>query len=59
HDLQVDPEEAVNLVESSRPIHVAARRKFSTILAGFPKRDPRPRYTPTPPQPWDRKPDAP
>ena len=59
HDLQDDPEESANLVGSSQPIHVAARRKFSTIIAGFPKRDPRPRYTPTPPQPWDRKPDLP
>jgi arylsulfatase A-like enzyme len=59
HDLQDDPEESANLVGSSQPIHVAARRKFSTIIAGFPKRDPRPRYTPTPPQPWDRKPELP
>ncbi len=59
HDLQDDPEESANLVGSSQPIHVAARRKFSTIIAGFPKRDPRPRYTPTPPQRWDRKPELP
>ena len=59
HDLQVDPGETANLVKSPRPSHVTARRKFATIIAGFPKQDPRPRYTPTPPQPWDRKPDTP
>ena len=56
HDLQADPEELKNLVDSGSAVHVTARKKFMRIIAGFPKRDPRPRYDPTPPQPWDRKP---
>ncbi len=59
HDLKADPTEETNLLGSTRPAHVAARKKFSTVISGFPNKDPRPRYTPTPPQPWDRKPDAP
>ena len=57
-DLVDDPEEVTNLVGSSEPEHVAAFRKFSRVIAGFPKRDPRPRYSPTAPQAWDRKPTA-
>ena len=55
-DLSNDPEEATNLVGSREPEHVAAVRKFARVIAGFPKRDPRPRYSPTAPQAWDRKP---
>ena len=57
-DLVDDPEEVTNLIGSSEPEHVAAIRKFSRVIAGFPKRDPRPRYSPTAPQAWDRKPTA-
>ena len=59
HDLKTDPTEEINLLESVQSAHVAARRKFSAVISDFPKKDPRPRYTPTPPQPWDRKPDTP
>ena len=57
-DLVTDPEEAKNLIESREREHVAAHRRFARIIAEFPKRDPRPRYSPTAPQPWDRKPDG-
>ena len=56
HDLQQDPVEEVNLVASTDPEHRAALRRFQGILESFPEKDARPRYDPTPPQPWDRKP---
>lgn len=56
HDLQRDPVEEVNLVASTDPEHQAALRRFQAILESFPEKDARPRYDPTPPQPWDRKP---
>ncbi len=53
YDLQADPAEGVNLIDSDRPEHRAARRKLSAVVEGFPRRDARPRYEPLPPQPWD------
>ncbi|NQT51862.1 sulfatase-like hydrolase/transferase, partial [bacterium] len=57
-DLIADPAETKNLLDSTAPEHVAARKKLEAIVAAMPKRDARPRYDPTPPQPWDRKPGA-
>ena len=56
HDLKEDPVEAVNLVTSAEPEHQAALQRFQGILESFPETDARPRYDPTPPQPWDRTP---
>lgn len=55
-DLKEDPAETKNLIGSSAPQIVAARKKLEAVLATFPARDAAPRYDPTPPQPWDRKP---
>ena len=56
HDLKQDPTEAQNLLASKNSKHQAALRRFQAILESFPEKDARPRYDPTPPQPWDRKP---
>ena len=55
HDLQEDPGEQTNLIDSPQPEHRVALAKLSAVVAGFPKRDGRPRYDPTPAQPWDKK----
>ena len=55
-DLIADPAETRNLIASTTPKALAARKKLEAIVATFPKHDARPRYDPTPPQPWDRKP---
>ena len=34
-----------------------ARKKLEAIVRSFPAEDARPKYDPTPPQPWDKKPD--
>ena len=56
HDLKQDPTEETNLLASKNPKHQSALRRFQAILESFPEKDARPRYDPTPPQPWDRKP---
>ncbi|MGH9340177.1 MAG: sulfatase-like hydrolase/transferase [Acidobacteriota bacterium] len=53
-DLTADPAEAHNLIDSKDPKIVAARRKLEAVVKSFPKQDARPRYDPTPPQPWDK-----
>ena len=53
HDLQTDPAEAVNLIDSDRPEHLAAKKKLTAVVASLPKQDGRPRYRPLDPQPWD------
>ncbi len=55
-DLITDPGETRNLIDSTDADAVAARRKLEAVVKSFPKQDARPRYDPTPPQPWDRKP---
>jgi arylsulfatase A-like enzyme len=56
YDLCRDPDEAENLAASEDPDVVAARQKLEAAVAAFPTTDAAPRYDPTPPQPWDRKP---
>lgn len=55
-DLIEDPAEMNNLIHSSNSQVVAARKKLEKVLHSFPKADARPRYDPTPAQPWDKKP---
>ena len=55
HDLREDPAEETNLLTSTQAAHRVALAKLSAVVAKFPKRDGRPRYDPTPPQPWDKK----
>ena len=56
YDLTQDPAETKNLIDSTDATVVAARKKLEAVVASFPKKDARPKYHPTPPQPWDRKP---
>ena len=53
YDLQEDPWEETNLIDSKVAEHVAAREKLEAVVAGFPAQDGRPRYDALPPQPWD------
>lgn len=55
HDLTNDPQEKNNLVESTNPKHQAALKKFQSVVDTMPDKDARPRYTPRPPNPWDKK----
>ena len=59
HDLKTDPAEEVNLIASTEQDAIAARERLVTFLQAFPEQDGRPRYTPTPAQPWDVKPPGP
>ncbi|MBT3227622.1 MAG: sulfatase-like hydrolase/transferase [Candidatus Marinimicrobia bacterium] len=52
-DLTADPGETTNLIDSSLPAIIAARKKFETAIVGFPDKDARPKYEPTPAQTWD------
>jgi arylsulfatase A-like enzyme len=56
YDLVKDPAETKDLYDSTDPAAAAARKKLEAVVASFPEKDARPRYDPTPPQPWDRKP---
>jgi len=55
HDLAKDPAEEENLIDSTQPAHLAALHKLTAVFKTFPQQDGRPRYDPTPPQPWDKK----
>jgi arylsulfatase A-like enzyme len=57
YDLIEDPYEEFNLIESPDPDPRAAMAELRTLIESFPEEDAYPRYDPTPPQPWDRKPD--
>ena len=54
-DMDKDPGERNNLIDSTDPALVAARKKLEAVAATFPAKDAAPRYDPMPPQPWDRK----
>ncbi len=56
-DLLADPGETKNLIDSTDPKVLAARKKLEAVVRSFPPEDAKPKYDPTPPQPWDRKPD--
>jgi arylsulfatase A-like enzyme len=56
YDLQEDPWEQDNLIESDQPAHREARHKFQKVVDAMPARDARPQYRPRPTNPWDRKP---
>ncbi|MHC4403862.1 MAG: sulfatase-like hydrolase/transferase [Planctomycetota bacterium] len=55
-DLKTDLEEQVNLLDGTEPEVIAARKRLEAVIAACPKEDARPRYDPTPPQPWDVQP---
>lgn len=52
-DLESDPGESNNLINSTEPAHEAAKAKLQTLIDALPDKDAAPRYTPLPPQPWD------
>jgi arylsulfatase A-like enzyme len=54
YDMQADPWERTNLIDSNKTEHRAALEKFQRIVATFPDTDAAPRYKKNPPQPWDR-----
>jgi arylsulfatase A-like enzyme len=54
YDLDSDPWEGRNLLDSDDPDAAAARDRLQAVAATFPDRDGAPRYRPNPPQPWDR-----
>jgi len=56
-DLAADPGETTDLIDSADSEARAARDRLAAVAATFPRRDARPIYDPTPPRPWDRKPE--
>ncbi|WP_169977303.1 sulfatase-like hydrolase/transferase [Tautonia rosea] len=58
YDLQADPWEEHNLLDSTDPEILTARDRLLAVAATFPEHDATPRYRPNPPQPWDRPPSA-
>ena len=54
-DLDEDPAEKNNLIAYANPDVAAARRALEEVVESFPSKDARPRYDPTPAQPWDLK----
>ncbi len=54
YDLKTDPWEQKNLIQSSEPDHIQAKRKFQKVVYAMPAKDARPKYTPRPANPWDR-----
>ncbi|MHC4103523.1 MAG: sulfatase/phosphatase domain-containing protein, partial [Planctomycetota bacterium] len=55
-DLVADPAETSNLIDSTDSKVIAARNKLEAVVHSFPTVDAKPKYDPTPPQPWDKKP---
>jgi len=54
-DMQADPWETTNLIDSKRHEHLTAIYKFDAVLGKFPEEDAAPAYKKNPAQPWDRK----
>jgi len=55
HDLQTDPDEVTNLIDSDDAEHRDALVKFQRIVDGMPANDARPRYKKRQPLPWDKQ----
>ncbi len=55
HDLQEDPWEQVNLIESVEEAHRAAIAKFTKAMMTMPEKDGRPLYEPRAANAWDKK----
>ena len=54
YDLKTDPLEQNNLLNSDKPEHLAALKKFRTIIDNQPKVDGRPLYRPRKANSWDK-----
>jgi arylsulfatase A-like enzyme len=55
HDLQADPLEKANLIDSQAAEHREAIAKFTKVIDAMPAKDGRPLYEPRAANPWDRK----
>jgi len=55
YDLQSDPLEQKNLIESTKPEHLAAIEKFQAVVDTMPEKDARPGYEPRKANPWEKK----
>lgn len=55
YDLMKDPHEKMNLLNSTRPEHLTALKKFQMVLDSMPDKDARPLYEPRASNPWDKK----
>jgi hypothetical protein len=55
HDLQEDPLEENNLVDSKAEEHKQALAKFRQVVSTLPDKDARPLYKPRAANPWDRR----
>ena len=55
HDLQQDPKEETNLIDSKAEEHQQALAKFQQVVNTLPDKDARPSYEPRTANPWDRK----
>jgi arylsulfatase A-like enzyme len=55
YDLLTDPFEEKNLIDSTKPEHLAAIKKFQAVVDTMPEKDARPGYTPRKANPWDKK----
>jgi arylsulfatase A-like enzyme len=55
HDLQKDPGEVTNLVQSDLAEDKEALQKFMAVVGTFPEKDARMLYEPRAANPWDRK----
>lgn len=53
-DMENDPWESINLIDSDDPAVRAARAQLWSVIESQPTEDAAPRYRPNPPQPWDR-----
>jgi arylsulfatase A-like enzyme len=54
YDMQQDPRETNNLIDSDDSEAQAALQKLWSVIEQIPKTDNAPRYEPNPVQPWDR-----
>jgi len=54
YDLDADPFEESNLIESTKPEHLAPVKQFQAVVDSMPERDARPHYEPRAPNPWDK-----
>ena len=55
YDLLSDSFEQKNLIDSTKPEHLAAIKKFQAVVDTMPEKDARPGYTPRKANPWDKK----
>jgi arylsulfatase A-like enzyme len=56
YDLQSDPYEERNLINSEEPGHKQVLAEFQRMVDSMPPEDARLQYTPRAPNPWDKKP---